>query len=324
MIIPIASGKGGTGKSVFSLNLAIALAYRKKKVILIDLDLGGSNLHTLLAMDNQTRGLGDFIYRKEKSIRELIIETEISGLFFLSGNTLFPAAANLRYQKKRQIINGIKKLVADFIILDIGAGSSYNTVDFFLTATPGLLLITPEPTAVLDVYYFLKTTLFRLMYLSFPPNSDERIHLMDYIRLNNEKKGTPFKNIFKAIMQQKEEAGKNIQKAVNHFSSRIVVNACRNKNEGQIGIKLRDTILNYLGIQVEYTGFIPYDSAVHQSIIKRMPVLITNPGSPFSQSVKTIAARLAETTQTTKLDLYQSDEELEEMIHEMDKMGTRK
>ena len=47
-IIPIASGKGGVGKSFLAANLAIALAKLGKQVIVADLDFGGSNLHTCL------------------------------------------------------------------------------------------------------------------------------------------------------------------------------------------------------------------------------------------------------------------------------------
>ena len=60
-IIPIASGKGGVGKSFITANLAIALAKLGKQVIVADLDFGGSNLHTCLGIHNTHPGIGDFL-----------------------------------------------------------------------------------------------------------------------------------------------------------------------------------------------------------------------------------------------------------------------
>src|SRR5512135_3472386 len=124
-ILPVASGKGGTGKSVFSFNLSIALSLCKKRVILVDLDLGGSNLHTLLGIENTAPGIGNLIYNKGISLKNLLIETEVEGLAFIPGNALFPGTSNLPFYKKQKILNGIKELQADYVIADLGSGSSY-------------------------------------------------------------------------------------------------------------------------------------------------------------------------------------------------------
>ena len=60
-IIPVASGKGGVGKSLLSANLAIALGQSGKKVILADLDLGASNLHLVLGVQSPKQGLGTWL-----------------------------------------------------------------------------------------------------------------------------------------------------------------------------------------------------------------------------------------------------------------------
>ena len=129
-IIPIASGKGGVGKTIFTANLAITLAKMGKTVIVVDLDLGSSNLHTCLGIKNRHPGIGNFIFDKGTSLESLIVKTEIDRLYFIPGDSLIPGTANMQYFVKQKLIKGINNLVADYILLDLGAGSSFNIIDF--------------------------------------------------------------------------------------------------------------------------------------------------------------------------------------------------
>ena len=180
-IIPVAGGKGGVGKSIYSLNIAVTLAKQCKKVILVDLDLGGSNLHTLLGLKNNQAGLGTFIARQEEDFSNLLQATGIPGLQFIAGDCLFPGTANMDFFTKKKILTNLEKLNADYIILDLGAGSSYNVIDFFLTSYKGTLVVTPELTSILNAYSFLKSTVFRFLYRQFPAKSPERQVLQNSI-----------------------------------------------------------------------------------------------------------------------------------------------
>ena len=82
-IIPIASGKGGVGKSFLAANLAIALAKLGKQVIVADLDFGGSNLHTCLGLNNIYPGIGDFLRARYPKLKDLLVTTDDQNLKFL-------------------------------------------------------------------------------------------------------------------------------------------------------------------------------------------------------------------------------------------------
>ena len=71
-IIPVASGKGGVGKSFLTANLAIALAELGRKVIVADLDLGAANLHTFLGLENHHAGVGDFVKTKTADLADFV------------------------------------------------------------------------------------------------------------------------------------------------------------------------------------------------------------------------------------------------------------
>jgi len=79
-IIPIASGKGGVGKSFVAANLAIALAEQGKKVVVADLDFGASNLHTCLGLNNINPGIGDFLRARTAKLQDLLVTTDVQNL----------------------------------------------------------------------------------------------------------------------------------------------------------------------------------------------------------------------------------------------------
>src|ERR1044072_7844362 len=108
-IIPIAGGKGGVGKSFLTANLAVALAQRGHRTLAVDLDLGNSNLHTLLGLQNRYPGVGEYLKGSIKCAPEdLIVETEIPNLEFIPGDARVPFMANISYPQKMKLIRYLK------------------------------------------------------------------------------------------------------------------------------------------------------------------------------------------------------------------------
>ena len=84
-IVAVGGGKGGIGKSLITSSLGICLARRGRRVVLVDADLGGANLHTALGLNPPKLSLGDFINRRVSSIEEVIMETGVPNLGLISG-----------------------------------------------------------------------------------------------------------------------------------------------------------------------------------------------------------------------------------------------
>ena len=94
-IIPIASGKGGVGKSLVSANLGVAFAQAGQRVVLADLDLGASNLHLVLGHHSPRLGIGTYLNNTKSDFAEVIVDTDVRGLRFIPGDTEIPGIANL-------------------------------------------------------------------------------------------------------------------------------------------------------------------------------------------------------------------------------------
>ena len=85
MIWTIGGGKGGSGKSFLTVNMGICLSKLGVRVVLIDADLGGANLHTFLGISPPTLSLSDFIKKRVSHLREVLIPTAIPNLQLLTG-----------------------------------------------------------------------------------------------------------------------------------------------------------------------------------------------------------------------------------------------
>ncbi len=160
-IWPIGGGKGGTGKSFLTSNLSIWLAKKGYKTLLIDADLGAANLHTMLGITDQGKSLSDFLNKKVQTLAETVIETGIPNLYLISGSRNNLDMANMAYQQKMKIFRAISELSYDFILLDLGAGTAFNTIDFFLISDSGIFVTTPEPTSIENVYRLIRAVYAR-------------------------------------------------------------------------------------------------------------------------------------------------------------------
>ncbi|MCK5674700.1 MAG: P-loop NTPase [Spirochaetales bacterium] len=309
-IIPIASGKGGVGKTIFTANLAVTLAKMGKTVIAIDLDLGSSNLHTCLGIKNRHPGIGNFIYNKDVSLESLIVKTEIDRLYFIPGDSLIPGTANLQYFIKKKLIKSIQNLVADYILLDLGAGTSYNIIDFFLISKTGILVTTPETTSILSAYAFLKTTIFRMLFRSFPAKSKERETIHHFLTDRMEGTDNSFIVLTEYLRKINPDSGDFSLRQINNFYPRIVLNIGRNKQAISLGSKLRQICKKNIGINMEYIGYIEYTEQVSESIINRTALALSSPNSQFARAIRKIAENLIQLPYIDKPVLYDSDEDI--------------
>lgn len=138
-------------------NLALLLTKKGKRVTLADLDIGGADIHILFGLMNPPLTLTDFLNRRVERLEDIAQTLPVhSGLTLIPGTGDTLGTANMPYAKKKQLIRHLKNLQAEVVIVDIGAGTSYHALDFFLIADHHVTVATPDPTSVLDLYRFIK------------------------------------------------------------------------------------------------------------------------------------------------------------------------
>lgn len=286
----VGGGKGGTGKSFFSASLAIELSIHKEKVILIDADLGGPNLHTFLGMKGSNLDLGHFITNKVSNLENTLSSTPFKGLRLLKGteNVLF--MSNLNYYKKLKLIRHIKAFDTKRVIIDIGTGTSYNCIDFFLLSNPGILLVNPEPTSIENAYYFLKSCIIRILKLYI-----EYYKIQDLIKKIAEQIQDTSKSIFSflsEILSHDKFYADLLYKALKKFTPCLIINKARDERDFLLGQSITNVVQKYLVVDLNFLGVIPFDRKVHMSLRNLSPYMKIFPNSEAATSIKSITDKL--------------------------------
>lgn len=155
-VLTITSGKGGVGKSNTTVNLAVQLSKLGKKVIIFDADIGLANVEVMFGAIPKYN-LSDLIYRG-KSIREIITDGPLD-IGFISGGSGIVGLNNLSRDQIVYLVHNLAELdgLADFVLIDTGAGISDSVMEFVLASPEILLVTTPEPSSLTDSYSLLKT-----------------------------------------------------------------------------------------------------------------------------------------------------------------------
>ncbi len=154
-VIAVTSGKGGVGKTSLSVNLAIQLSKRGKRVVIIDADFGLANVEIMLGIRPQYT-MSDLIYN-DMNIDDIITSGPLD-IGFISGGSGVQDMVNLDREQVRMLISKLVRLdtLADVIIIDTGAGISDSVLEFVLSSPEVLIVATPEPTSITDAYSLLK------------------------------------------------------------------------------------------------------------------------------------------------------------------------
>ncbi|MDR0315635.1 MAG: P-loop NTPase [Treponema sp.] len=314
-IIPIASGKGGVGKSLVSANLGVALAQAGQRVVLADLDLGASNLHLVLGHHSPRSGIGTFLGNTKSNFNDVIFETDVRGLRFIPGDTEIPGLANLKITQIKALVKQFAALSADTdtLILDLGAGTHQSILDFFLLSGQGIVVSAPAVTAVLNAYVFLKNAVFRLMFTSFSKGSRAR----DYFeKVRKEGSGAQKLYVPKILPHIKKIDKVSYEKFVNHLEQwhpRLIMNMVDQPKDADVAMKIRRSCEEYLDLKIEHLGVIYRDTIQDTALASRLPVILYKPQSILSQAIYRIADKIIQ----SKDDEFTLDEkQIEESFQE--------
>ncbi len=290
----VGGGKGGVGKSLVSANVAICLALMGNKVVAVDLDLGGANLHTCLGLPIPQMTLSDYVSKKITNFEDLLVSTPIQNLKIISGAQDELGMANLKHMHKNQIIRKLSELDADYILFDLGAGTAFNTIDFFITADKGILVVLPEPTSIENTYRFIKSVFYRRLKMVEGVADIEPMILESMnAKITSGGQSSPAE-LIKKIAEINPEVGLRVKAEMAQFRPNLIINQVRSQADIDIGYSIQSICRRYFGIEMTFPGYLDYDQSVWQSVRKRKPLLIEFPNSKLVNNFDRIVHRLIE------------------------------
>jgi flagellar biosynthesis protein FlhG len=314
-VIPIASGKGGVGKSLVAANLAVVMAQAGQRVVLADLDLGASNLHLVLGFHSPIRGIGTFLNNTKSDFSQIIAKTDIRGLRFIPGDQEMPGLANLRSFQRNALVSRLLSLASDtdILILDLGAGTHQSILDFFLLSGQGIVVSSPAVTATLNAYVFLKNTVFRLMYTVFKKGTDAYSYLDRVRKDSSGNQHLYIPQMLKEIARIDPESHKKFAAAAAHFRPRLIMNMIEDPKDADVAMKIRRSCEEYLDIKVEHLGVMYRDSIQDTALSSRLPVVLYKPQAVISQAVYRIADKIL---QSEEEEFTLTDKDIDDSFQE--------
>jgi len=249
IVLSVTSGKGGVGKTNIVASLAEAFRSMGQRVLIIDADLGLSNVDIIFGVHPEYH-IGHVI-DGEKSISEVLLTTA-TGIKILPAGSGVTELTHLTQGQKMNLLVELGTLEGSFdiVLVDTGAGISPNVLYFNAAADDCMIIATREPTSITDAYAMMKVM--------------------------------------------------NTQHGIRRF--KLLINMVRESSEAKaVYLNLSNAAQKFLSnVVIEYMGFIPQDETLQRSVIKRVPVIIDNPGAASSQSIKKLARMIMMSPRTSE------------------------
>lgn len=288
----VGGGKGGIGKSVTAANIGCALAKAGRRVILVDADLGGANLHTYFGIKFPSRGLDDYLKGRVSDLNDVAIDTLLPDLKLISGAGEFLGIANPAYAQKQKLISSIKKLEADFIIVDLGAGSSYNVLDFFGISNEGIVVVVPEPAAIQNAYIFLKSFVYRRLHRLFAENQPMTELIKDATDVRSPGAVKSFSDLCERMAAEDRGAATRALQEVKGFRPRLVLNMAATSEDVKVVEAFKAAAKTFLGMETEFVGTLYSRPSVKAAARKMRPFMLESTAHDAHRDMEAIVANL--------------------------------
>ena len=291
-IISVGGGKGGIGKSFLTTNLGMLLAGRGHRVVLVDLDLGGPNLHTFFGCSSVESGVGDFLSRSVERLDQAATPTGVANLSLIASCDCSFEIANLPYAQKRKIIDAVLRLPHDYVLLDLGAGTGFNTLDFFLAAGEGIFLCTPEPTSIENAFRFVKAVTLRRLKQLIKTHAFTAItrEAADRVREGV----TAPADLIDVVLRHDPDRKPFLEQMLSELKFNLVLNQVHPRVDPTLGYRIVKVCNRHLHSKFSFLGNVNYDEQVREAILARRPYVDRCSQTMTAVDLKNLAAKLAD------------------------------
>lgn len=297
-LVAFGGGKGGIGKSLLAANFATALAQAGFPTLVADLDLGGTNLHTLLGMAEPAATLSDFISRRAATLDTVVVPSPIPGLHLLPAAHDDLDAPLLKSTQRDKLLRHLKRAPYAFIVLDLGAGTGAHTLDFFHAADVGVLVTTPEKPAIENAWRFVKALIERQIKKIIP---EDHANLRERVR-----KGEPLSRL---LLQETPDLPPELHEILRGLIAPlklfVAVNQIRSEAHTRLSHQLAAAARKYFPLHLEPLGTVPFDPALHEAVAAGQSLALAQPNGPAWQAISGLAKLLLRHQVAPPRDLMQ-------------------
>ncbi len=277
--IAVGGGKGGVGKTLVAVNLAVAVSRMGIEVSLFDGDLGNSNCNTLLGITRVRKSLDHYLAR-ECAFSEITMATAYPGLSLICGAP--NSVGELLPDGMPRLLNELRRCKAECLILDLGAGVGEETLDLYRLAEEKIVVATPEVTSLQNAYGFVKSAFLLDLqrsggwetYLEAAGSDVQKLHAM----IEELEPRHPHRRMFAAVAARQ------------NFG--LLGNRVDDDKDERIIQNLRKVVAQYLRLESRVSGLIGTREEVRESVNRIIPFTALHPDSHPSREISRMAAAL--------------------------------
>jgi flagellar biosynthesis protein FlhG len=291
----VAGGKGGVGKSVFCALLGIALAGLNKRVVIVDADFGGPNQHDIFGIKADPVSYWRHL-DANKSLNALAKPTGFKNLRIIPGPEEAYDSQQAHIMRKIKLVQALRNLDADYVIMDLGPRTQPKDLDFFLTADLQVLLSTTEPTSMENLSRIIKTLVLRKAQTAY--NSLSQKPVPDDLE---DIPGAPsfIENMMAQLLKLNLPAEEIFNRILTSFNIRVIFNMVESPDYSKQAHLLNKYLGHELGLTFLVAGSIHYDPVVHEAMQQRNMQRLTTYGNRAFQDILEITQKLCVTRNRT-------------------------
>lgn len=297
--VAIGGGKGGVGKTLVASSLAIALARRRGggprlEVVAVDLDVGGSNLNLFLGEPFPSHELTDFLEGRVESLDLIAHPTRtLPNLRYVAGSMDLVSAGDPVRPRKLALVRALVGLDADVVVLDLPAGTSPATLDFFFLGDQKIVVTNPETAAFHDAYGFLKSYLLRRLITELRDRQDLLFHVLEWFRDADPGEDRTMTGLVASLQEERPEVAPMIVGILSEDTPWLVLNRLRKPRERIYLDRFRAVVRKHLGLSSPELGTIPDEAKIAEAARTGRPFVLEHPKHRISRVFDTWADRIA-------------------------------
>jgi flagellar biosynthesis protein FlhG len=288
--IAVGGGRGGVGKSLVAVNLAVYFAQLGKTVVLADADASGSNLHSHFGL-KAGRAEPDLGEGGPQAIRQALVATTVPGLALLpfAHDAVGPSLA-LRTGRKMRWLAALRALPAEYLVVDVGPGLNDMALDLMLAADVRVAVTVPEPPAIEATYRFLRAAFRRKL---------KRTLVRDKLRSTMLERAlteigalpAPIDLVHKLAKMDRTLA-ELAWSQCSQLRVQLVVNQTRVRTDVELGSWMSGLVSRHYGVLLDELGHVEHDDTVWLTVRRNKPLLVDSPASKSARNVERIARRV--------------------------------
>jgi flagellar biosynthesis protein FlhG len=283
-------GKGGTGKSALTASVGFQLSRLGQRVVLVDADFGGANLHTCLGMSPAPRSLLDLIRGGGIVADEYATPTPYPNLRLIGGRVDEGTGA-LPAGWASRLSTALRALPVDRVLLDLGAGVSTETVEAMDLADLKVFVCVPEPSSLENIVSLLRTLCLKRLIQRLPSNEVRRrlISLDSGVGSSRVKAVSDFLREIEAVDPGLLGAARAL---LEEMTLTLVTNQARDEADRKFGAQTTAVIRRHFGLPMSYAGFVHYDDAVWRTLRRGKMFMVDASRSRAAEDIRRLTRNL--------------------------------